>query len=636
MTSAKASHNQAAKTFASVQATPPLSSMAAPHLSRAELEFAVALVEEHLGDECSLVLQQLLRKGAHSLRELVHCTALQHERAREALLSLVKQNCVYASSELPSSTSKRRAATDASQQCTRVLYEASPKHALTRLRFSRFLSTVHSIVGTDGRQLLCSIIEHGRASINELLRICGHDSAHCGDGDGAAFATDGQGDAAAAAAAAAMTVNGDLPKGRESRLTVDGSIEIRERQRTETEVCRLIHERLIERAPPSQLLRLPWPSESVHAEESGQRKKNWKSLPFLGQSYAVAADERRAKVQWDNWDRCRFLPPKDIEHLMPPRSRHHQPGDMTSNEPGHVPDSEAEWRINVDELHKRLRHIECHRHFDEISTLGEDEKVCCQEVLSGVLDTGSETVLQSETNPFPDTALQERLAEECAEEPPSLDTIRSHMKKVTYETCGLVQQSSREDGSVEYVVNLKQTLDERRRCELEQAVLIRFGQNAKRIFRMLRLRGPHQDKEIAKECMIEIQQARERLYKMLQFGFLELQEVSKAQDHTPSRTYFIYRVNFKRALDVYRDSVFKTCHNLLLRLKSERELHKEALEHVGDDEACAMHQFNSKQRSRRSVTKNHQQAVQEYKQRAELLWDRLLSYENSLMLFHDI
>jgi DNA-directed RNA polymerase III subunit RPC3 len=651
--------------------------MAAPQISRDAVRFAETLLEEQLGPDCGSVAGVLLRKGAHALAQLTSAAQLPRERVRQALLALNRQNCASASAEL------QRTRRGSSARSARTVYEAAPWHILTRLRLPKFLSTALQVVGPAPTFLLRLIAERGRCSTDDLIRLSGFHppsrdaqpkpkpvSSKCAPSGVAKAGANGEesfpASVAATAAVAAVDAAASGPAHAAAEVvkaenntshdntrdadeadesTADNDDDLREdedgkplsRKKVEADICILISERFIERAPPANLLRKPWPTESVTATDAS--KKPSKISQILGETSQLRKDERRAEVQWQNWDRCRLAPPARIKHLMPARSAHEGiTSEMESsfNEPGYVPDDEVEWRINVDELNKRLRHIECLQEISETLNC-EEQSMCVEHLLGAALETGTESLLQKQTNPVADNALLQKLIENGdASEDTMLEDVHESMSNAIATSCGLVEQNVRDStGNKEYFINMKRTLDQRREKELEQAVWLRFGQHGKRIFNMLRRDGPEQDKHIASECMVEIQETRERLYKMMQFGLVQMQEVSKASDHTPARTYFLYRVQHSRAMEVYHDAIFKTCSNLLRRLQSEREWNREALELIGDAEVCSSEQLRPN-RTRRCITSEIREAVEKHRKRRQLLWDRLLCYDMTLLRFNDI
>jgi len=106
----------------------------------------------------------------------------------------------------------------------------------------------------------------------------------------------------------------------------------------------------------------------------------------------------------------------------------------------------------------------------------------------------------------------------------------------------------------------------------------KFGAIGARIFRMLSLKKQLEQKQIADFALVSIQEARNALYKMLQEGILQLQEVPKSMDHNPSRTFFLWNANVEKNYERITEDMYKTISNLRNRFVREQD---EMLENVG-------------------------------------------------------
>lgn len=82
------------------------------------------------------VCQELMSRGAQSLPELTRNLELPQARVREALLSLVHQNCVVAFKEPHSSVHAQKGTRTSHWHC-RTLYEVEVRRLLQRLRLPR-------------------------------------------------------------------------------------------------------------------------------------------------------------------------------------------------------------------------------------------------------------------------------------------------------------------------------------------------------------------------------------------------------------------------------------------------------------------------------------------------------------------
>ena len=78
--------------------------------------------------------------------------------------------------------------------------------------------------------------------------------------------------------------------------------------------------------------------------------------------------------------------------------------------------------------------------------------------------------------------------------------------------------------------------------QVDAVVRERFGEPACRIFRLVLLKRQLEQKQIADEAMLPVKDTRELLYKLFKVEFVQLQEVARTADHSPSRTFYLWRV----------------------------------------------------------------------------------------------
>lgn len=133
-----------------------------------------------------------------------------------------------------------------------------------------------------------------------------------------------------------------------------------------------------------------------------------------------------------------------------------------------------------------------------------------------------------------------------------------------------------------YSVNFSLAVRRLRTDLIEALIRARFGQPSARIFRVLLDRKMLEEKTISKVAMMTAKETRERLYQLLQYGIVHMQEVPKTADHAPSRTFFLWTVPLTLVVSRLSELALKMWINLreraelqkrkneLLILKSER------------------------------------------------------------------
>ena len=122
-----------------------------------------------------------------------------------------------------------------------------------------------------------------------------------------------------------------------------------------------------------------------------------------------------------------------------------------------------------------------------------------------------------------------------------------------------------------FSIPISPTLTHLRSQTIQSTLLDRFSPAALRIYRLLdQTRGPLDEKAVHKKCLLDLKQTRQWLFRLLQAGYVELQEVPRTADRAPSRTTYLYRVNPHVAASVVQ-GVYKSVFNLQQRARGESE-----------------------------------------------------------------
>lgn len=122
----------------------------------------------------------------------------------------------------------------------------------------------------------------------------------------------------------------------------------------------------------------------------------------------------------------------------------------------------------------------------------------------------------------------------------------------------------------QYIIHLKAAARILKRNLIQDIVATRFGSAYVRIVNMLLEKGKLEEKQISRFSMMPVKDVREKLTTLCTFGVLNLQEVPKTNDRTPSRTFYLWEVMLDRAADQLTDRLFHTMGNLRQRRFVER------------------------------------------------------------------
>jgi len=105
----------------------------------------------------------------------------------------------------------------------------------------------------------------------------------------------------------------------------------------------------------------------------------------------------------------------------------------------------------------------------------------------------------------------------------------------------------------------------RRKKHVEAVIRSRFGSLALRIFRLLS-HSQLEQKQVADNSLVPVKDTRDILYKLLKCGYVQMQEVARTHDHAPSRTSYLWRVDFGAVDAVIRRELVQTLTNIHLQM----------------------------------------------------------------------
>jgi DNA-directed RNA polymerase III subunit RPC3 len=140
----------------------------------------------------------------------------------------------------------------------------------------------------------------------------------------------------------------------------------------------------------------------------------------------------------------------------------------------------------------------------------------------------------------------------------------------------------------------------------------RYGDAGVRILRLLRGLGKTAETQIGKVGMMPPKEVRPLLSAMAADGLVSMQEVPKSADRNPSRTFYLWYVDLKKAAAVVLGQLYKIQYNIGKRRAAEGEdplikavIEKRARSDVEQDEGL--------------LTRNEREMIQEWDARCERL-----------------
>ncbi|KAI9209760.1 RNA polymerase III subunit RPC82 helix-turn-helix domain-containing protein [Polychytrium aggregatum] len=137
-----------------------------------------------------------------------------------------------------------------------------------------------------------------------------------------------------------------------------------------------------------------------------------------------------------------------------------------------------------------------------------------------------------------------------------------------------------ERGGGTYVVALERLKGYLQTLAIESMIYERYGSVFCRIWRLLKIEGYLDEKQVSRLAMIPIKTARECLNELMAGGFVFIQDVPKTTDHAPSRTFYLFGVSVDQCVERMLQQSYRMLNNVKLRRKKELEDRQVLLEKI--------------------------------------------------------
>lgn len=557
-------------------------------VARHAQKLARELITSHFGDIVGKVCSCLVHKGTLTVPEIARFTELTPAQLKNCLLVLIQHNCVQAFKIEQEEGAGPAAARSFTQ------YVAFIDSILHRMRFPKFLTLVREHLGEESESLFEGLLEHGRLTFEQIVQRA---SAQSGKGE--------------------VDVWGALKE------TFAG----------------LVHSCYIERCPVAEPL-LP-PRSSLEAPKKGARgsSRNRAAIGIAEQE----TEERRIIAAAAPLEGERFLLPSSLGHAA--RVEKENRDNVSSSKVGEKrkyeclkedtgqvirnDDKEVLWRVNYEEVVRRLRHKACVAQVRSRLDLGAGTVLEAMLEATRCLET---SVKQKISAPLSMDAIMQAVRATTEGRTMTLERIRASLNQMASDSVGYLSRTGEVGG--QYAIYLSKILEAAKKSEVEAIVLKRFGRESCRVFRLLAMKGQLEQKQISDQALVGRRETQEILYKLLKDEYLQLQEIAKSQDHDPTRTFYLWRVNYSSLMEHIIDDMYHGASNLGQRLAHELEQEQEVL-----DLLKQMHQSQSKNTdgstSHVTLTKTQRDQVNHIRRVATVLETSILKLDDSIMLFHD-
>ncbi|CAM6128496.1 unnamed protein product [Calypogeia fissa] len=547
-------------------------------------KLACHLIRTHFGELVEKVCSCLIYKGPLALPEIGRYTELNPGQLRNCLLVLVQHNCVQGYKV------EHEAIGQAAPKVS-TSYIVIIDNILHRVRFPKFLVSVRDELGDEAESLLEGLLEHGRLTLEQVIQR------------------------AAARQGKAET-----------------EVETLQKQT----FASLVRTHYIERCPASEPTVAPKSLEPPKKVPRGSSKtKSIKEAVKL-----LESEEQRILNAAAVLDTELFRMPSSLEEVGETNSI--EPTTESGGAAGQkrkrdalaldvktmaiIDEKEVLWRVNYDELIRKLRHQACVAQVK--ARIDSAAGVVLEAMLESTRSQESRHKLQTSV-PLSMPVIMEAVTRTPEGRTMTMERIRGALHQMSSESTGFLSKVG--DGGSSYIINIHKIVELARRNEVEGIVLQRFGRECCRIYRLLMMKGQMEQKQIAGMAMVQLKSARELLYRLLKEQYVVVQEVAKTAEHSAQKSFYLWNINWQTVQDLVLDDMYHAAANLGQRLAQELEQEQEVLELLKQIQAAKA----AGAESHVTLTQRQHEQVKRIRGVASVLESSLLHLDNAILLFHD-
>ncbi|KAG0147006.1 hypothetical protein CROQUDRAFT_43576 [Cronartium quercuum f. sp. fusiforme G11] len=542
---------------------------------------------EHLltylyGHACGEIGSLLLQRGRLPFVSLVRMSSLTAHSIRAALITLIQQNCVC-HSETSAAAPPPTTTTINTSSSSSEFFEAVPNEILSRIRFGKYLAITDDLFGPESRSVIECVLENGKIRIGQLVSMLISNYDSCSKN------------------------LSEHEKKTESAKSEPAQI-------LKSNVLNLLAERFLKPSRPAHSvtsldLELAWEKQMI-AELTGVPTA--KDLRAVKERLAekVVVEENREFQEMCSFDLKKRKSATDSNRGPTKRSKVEET----------LLDDDMFVRVNYDRFNIKIRNSifeqECLRSYNTEAAfvmramlgLAEGKQRDCGDLVSADPISAQSIVIKLGDKAkklkscFPPRAangqfnlklkntgdLAAELLSILAKQDDlgnssgsvfvagSLDKLLGQVNPI-----GIVSEKkgngvlggggSGGGGIREFNIEYGKYSVELRKALVSRIVRETFGVEAARVVRILMLRGRLDEKHLAKFAMMTAKDSRELCLRLSASNILELQEVPKTQDRQPSRTYYLFFIDFKKLILNLTAKLRKSQTNVIERIYHELE-----------------------------------------------------------------
>ncbi|CAG8581049.1 1192_t:CDS:10 [Diversispora eburnea] len=144
-----------------------------------------------------------------------------------------------------------------------------------------------------------------------------------------------------------------------------------------------------------------------------------------------------------------------------------------------------------------------------------------------------------------------------------------------------------------YSIKYQELCESLKREIFEDIILEKYGIMGLRIIRVLNSKQKLDEKSITTFTLMSLSDVRQKLTELLNEGFVQIQEVPRSADRAPSRTYYLWYIDYQRCYEIILNKYYLTLANIHQVRFSQETLAATLLEKKENEEALKQLNNNS-------------------------------------------
>ncbi|CAG8783788.1 13680_t:CDS:2, partial [Acaulospora morrowiae] len=113
-----------------------------------------------------------------------------------------------------------------------------------------------------------------------------------------------------------------------------------------------------------------------------------------------------------------------------------------------------------------------------------------------------------------------------------------------------------------YCINYQALCESLKQEIFEDIILEKYGIMGLRVMKVLNSKQKLSEKSITTFSLMSMSDVRQKLTELLNGGFVQIQEVPRSADRAPSRTYYLWYVDYSRCYEIILDNYYRTLANI--------------------------------------------------------------------------